>query len=64
MTGNSSGKARAWQAWLLAALFFGPLAVAWVLYFDTGWRPGGMTNHGQLVHPAGQLRQGQIPGAR
>jgi cytochrome oxidase Cu insertion factor (SCO1/SenC/PrrC family) len=61
MTGNSSGKARAWQAWLLAALFFGPLAVAWVLYFDTGWRPGGMTNHGQLVQPAVSLPPAALP---
>jgi hypothetical protein len=33
-------------------MFFGPLAVAWVLYFDTGWRPTDTTNHGELVTPA------------
>lgn len=63
-TTRGTGPARrwgAWQAWLLAAMFFGPLAVAWLLYFDTGWRPGGMTNHGELVSPAVPLPQVSLP---
>lgn len=40
------------QAWGLVLLFFGPLAVAVFLYYDTDWRPGGTNNHGELVVPA------------
>jgi hypothetical protein len=37
---------------LLALLFIGPLAIAWMLYFgDQGWKPRGTTNHGILVQP-------------
>lgn len=37
---------------LLAVLFLGPLAVAWIMYFDPGgWRPEGAVNHGVLVDP-------------
>ena len=37
---------------LLAILFLGPLAVAWIMYFDPGgWRPAGAVNHGILVDP-------------
>jgi len=61
MNDEKPRKRNAWQAWLLAAIFFGPLAVAWVLYFDTGWRPGGMTNHGQLVRPAVPLPPSSLP---
>lgn len=54
-------KGRNWQAWLLAAMFFGPLLVAWILYFDTDWRPGETTNHGQLVVPAVPLPEVSLP---
>lgn len=44
------------QLWLLIALFFAPLLVAFVLYyFGDGWRPSGTTNHGDLVEPAIEL---------
>lgn len=40
------------QFLLLALLFLGPLAAAWVLYFNhDGWRPEGTTNHGILIQP-------------
>jgi cytochrome oxidase Cu insertion factor (SCO1/SenC/PrrC family) len=37
---------------LLAILFLGPLAAAWIMYFEPGgWRPTGAVNHGILVDP-------------
>lgn len=37
---------------LLAILFLGPLAAAWIMYFEPGgWRPTGAINHGILVDP-------------
>ena len=59
--GEAPRRSGAWQAWLLAAMFFGPLAVAWVLYFDSGWRPGSTTNHGELVSPAVPLPPAALP---
>lgn len=36
----------------LAALFLGPLALAWLLYFGAGgWRPTGSAAHGELIQP-------------
>lgn len=49
------------QFLLLAALFIGPLAVAWLLYFgDSGWKPQGSTNHGILVEPPVPLPEMRI----
>ncbi len=39
----------------LAALFFAPLAVAFLLYYGELWRPQGSTNKGELIHPARPL---------
>jgi hypothetical protein len=40
----------------LAALFIGPLAAAWLLYFGLGgWRPTGSTAHGELISPVVSL---------
>jgi hypothetical protein len=39
----------------VAALFFVPLALAFGLYYGTGWRPGRSTNHGELIVPARPL---------
>jgi hypothetical protein len=39
---------------LLVALFFLPLAVAFMAYYG-GWRPTGSTNHGELLQPIRQL---------
>jgi cytochrome oxidase Cu insertion factor (SCO1/SenC/PrrC family) len=41
------------QLILLASLFFVPLLVAfWLYYGDSGWRPAGGTNKGDLINPA------------
>lgn len=37
--------------WVLA-LFFAPLLLAFAVYYGFGWRPSGMTNHGELISPA------------
>ena len=40
------------QIWVLVAVFFAPLALAFLLYYGTGgWRPAGRTNHGELISP-------------
>lgn len=36
---------------LLFALFVLPLAMSFFLYYATGWRPQGNSNHGELVNP-------------
>ena len=35
----------------LAALFLLPIVGAFWLYYDTGWRPAGHVNHGELIQP-------------
>jgi hypothetical protein len=40
---------------ILFALFTLPLALAFVLYYGMGWRPGGGTQHGDLLDPARPL---------
>jgi hypothetical protein len=37
--------------WLLAVVFFGPLALSFALYYGSSWRPPGHTNHGILIQP-------------
>lgn len=39
----------------LAALFFLPLGLSFLLYYGSGWRPTGHTNHGTLIEPARPL---------
>ena len=51
MSDTPRSKPRNLQAWGLFLLFFGPLAVAMYLYYDTDWRPGETNNHGELVVP-------------
>jgi hypothetical protein len=46
---------------LLVALFFLPLAAAFILYYGTGWRPAGNTNHGELLQPVRQLPAAAAP---
>jgi hypothetical protein len=36
---------------ILALLFLAPPLLAWLLYFGSGWRPPGHTNHGALIQP-------------
>jgi hypothetical protein len=46
---------------LLALLFFTPLLFAFVLYYGSGWRPTGRTNHGVLIEPARTLPPTALP---
>lgn len=53
-TESTSGRVRRrarTQMFLIAVLFAGPILLAWAL-FASGWRPGGTTNHGELIQPA------------
>lgn len=44
------------KVYVLIALFFAPLLLAFLLYYGTdGWRPAGSTNHGDLITPARPL---------
>lgn len=49
------------QGWGLVLLFFGPLAVAAYLYYDSDWRPGGTSNHGELVVPPVPVPEISLP---
>lgn len=40
---------------VLILLFLAPLAFAFWLYYGSGWRPSGRTNHGDLIDPARPL---------
>lgn len=46
---------------LLIALFFVPIAASFILYYGTGWRPSGGTNHGELYSPARPLPASSAP---
>ncbi|MEQ1579129.1 MAG: SCO family protein [Steroidobacteraceae bacterium] len=49
-------KASRRQLWLVVALFFVPLGVAFLMYYgNVGWRPVGSTNKGELIDPARPL---------
>jgi hypothetical protein len=41
--------------YILIALFFVPLAASFILYYGTSWRPGGLSNNGELFTPAKPL---------
>jgi hypothetical protein len=43
---------------LLFAMFFLPIAVSFLLYYGTTWRPGTQVNHGELIQPAQPLPPG------
>jgi cytochrome oxidase Cu insertion factor (SCO1/SenC/PrrC family) len=50
------------QVWILVAVFFAPLALAFLLYYGTGgWRPAGSTNHGELISPPRPLPSVELP---
>jgi cytochrome oxidase Cu insertion factor (SCO1/SenC/PrrC family) len=46
---------------LLAALFFLPLLLSFVLYYGTSWRPAAQVNHGELISPVRPLPQVTLP---
>jgi cytochrome oxidase Cu insertion factor (SCO1/SenC/PrrC family) len=48
------------QLWLLIALFFVPLAFAFIMYYGFDWRPAGTTNKGDLITPARPLPTVQL----
>jgi cytochrome oxidase Cu insertion factor (SCO1/SenC/PrrC family) len=51
-TSEPSRKPNRRQIWVLIAVFFAPLAVAFLLYYGVeGWRPHGNTNNGELIAP-------------
>ena len=37
---------------IILGLFFMPLALAFIVYYGSGWRPSGTTNKGDLISPA------------
>lgn len=61
MSEQGPPKRRNLQGWGLVLLFFGPLLVALFLYFNTGWRPGGTNNHGELVIPPLAIPELSLP---
>lgn len=61
MTAPTQPRSRA-QVWIVVALFFAPLALAFLLYYGgAGWRPAGSTNHGELISPARPLPSVALP---
>lgn len=49
-------KASRRQLWLVVAMFFVPLGIAFLMYYgNLGWRPEGSTNKGELIDPARPL---------
>ena len=45
----------------LAGLFLLPLAIAFFIYYGTGWRPSTHVNHGRLISPARPLTTVALP---
>lgn len=53
MSSNANRQPRRWVPWVLVAVFFGPLAAAWLLYSgEEAPAPSETVNHGELVRPA------------
>jgi hypothetical protein len=53
--GTAPGKTNRKPIGLLVLMFLAPLAFAFWLYYGSGWRPSGRTNHGELIDPARPL---------
>jgi cytochrome oxidase Cu insertion factor (SCO1/SenC/PrrC family) len=47
--------------WWVLALFATPLLLSFVLYYGSGWRPAGHTNHGELIAPPRPLPSIALP---
>ena len=60
---NAPGERRSRaQIWVVVALFFAPLALAFLLYYGAGgWHPSGSTNHGALISPPRPLPSVTLP---
>jgi hypothetical protein len=57
-----AGRRSRTQVWILLAVFFVPLALAFLLYYGSGgWRPPGSTNHGELISPPRPLPSVTLP---
>jgi cytochrome oxidase Cu insertion factor (SCO1/SenC/PrrC family) len=50
------------QVWILIAVFFAPLILAFILYYGLGVRPPGSTNKGDLINPPVTLPEIELPG--
>ena len=49
---TAPARRKPWPVILLALLFIGPLAAAWIVYFAApDWRPSGQANYGELIDP-------------
>lgn len=49
------------KVYILVALFFSPLLLAFLLYYGfDGWRPAGSTNNGDLITPARPLPEASL----
>ena len=55
-TQTNAPKSSRRQLWLVVAMFFVPLGIAFLMYYgNVGWRPEGSTNKGELIDPARPL---------
>jgi len=64
MSGASSARSRNLRTvGLLAAIYLVPLALAFLAYYGTGWRPTGHVNHGTLITPPRPLPALALPQA-
>jgi hypothetical protein len=48
----------------LVIAFIAPLGCAFWLYYASGWRPAGHTNHGELIEPVRALPLSAVSGAQ
>jgi len=51
------------QVWILVAVFFAPLLLAFLFYYGLGIRPAGSTNRGELIHPPVTLPETELVAA-
>lgn len=58
---NASQKNSRRPFFITLAFFFAPLAVSFLIYYGTNWRPAGDTSHGDLITPARPLSQATLP---
>lgn len=60
-THASAPKSSRRQLWLVVAMFFVPLGIAFLMYYgNVGWRPEGSTNNGELIDPARPLPEAAL----